>query len=165
MKITAIALVVLALLCSSLVAVHLYLLDGLDGWLLSLAGEDTVYAASYSDSSFRHVHRGLAEVELLELLGPPLGEVWFYSERLPGRLDNLVSFAGDVVDHVLPERSGRLVKIVEGMKRKEVIRVTGEPRKKVFVYSRSRGDQSYRVRAVTLNHGTVTRVEHYFYAD
>lgn len=146
-------------------AVHFYLLDGLDGWFLSLAGEDTVYATGYSDSGFRRVHRGMSEVELLELLGQPLGEVWIYSERLPGRLNSLVSFEGDVADQVRVEREASLTKVVVGMKKRDVLQVAGSPRERVFVYSRSRGDQSYRVRTVTLVRGSVMQAKHCFYAD
>lgn len=165
MKILGISLVILALLCSALTVVHFYLLDGLDGWFLSLAGEDTVYPAGYSDSGFRRVYRDMPETALLELLGPPLGEVWIYSEKLPSRLNSLVSFAGDVVDQIRVERAPSLLRVVAGMERRDVLQVAGSPREKVFIYSQSRGDQSYRVRTVTLVHGRVTRVKHCFYAD
>lgn len=146
-------------------AVHLYLLDGLEGALLSLAfDEDTVYAESYSDSAFRRITSGISESQLIELLGPPLGEVWIYGP--PGQSD-MVGFSGDHVDHVHEFAGGEnnFGKLMEGMSKVEVDKVVGQPLEKSFVYSKSQHDRSYRVRVVILSNGLVERESSYFYVD
>ena len=53
--------------------IHISMLDGLDGFLLSrLFQEDTVYAEGYTDEGFRQVHIGMSETEVRQLLGDPL---------------------------------------------------------------------------------------------
>lgn len=88
------ALTTLVLVAAILVGLHLWLIDGIDGWLWSLTmPEDTVYTPGYSDSGFRAVKVGMTEAEVHRLLGPPqtrwslggahpasdLGERWSYS--------------------------------------------------------------------------------------
>jgi hypothetical protein len=54
---------------------HVTLLDGLDGLLLSrfiVDFEDTRYASGYSDRAFRAVRVGMSTQEVLGLLGEPL---------------------------------------------------------------------------------------------
>lgn len=53
-------------------AAHTLLLDGLGGAVCSLLGEDTVYAAGYTGSGFRRVHRGDTPTQVLEKLGEPM---------------------------------------------------------------------------------------------
>jgi hypothetical protein len=56
----------------ALVCLHLWLLDGLGGAVLARAlQEDTVYAEGYSDAAFRRVTKGMTQVEVEEMLGPP----------------------------------------------------------------------------------------------
>lgn len=69
-------------------ALHFYLIDGIDGFLFSLAfaPEDTEYASGYNDFSWRLVRIGMTEGHVHHLLGPPLDR-WLhrsgggYSER------------------------------------------------------------------------------------
>lgn len=70
-----------------LLASHLYLLDGLDGWWLSLRGDDTKFATTYSDRGFREVCPGMSKRQVRLKLGESLRvwmyhglEVWSYSE-------------------------------------------------------------------------------------
>jgi hypothetical protein len=75
-----------------LLALHLYLLDGINGWVfskLAVGGEDTQYASGYTDSAFRAIRVGMPKEKVRELLGPPLDvgtsdppkrlEIWRYS--------------------------------------------------------------------------------------
>jgi len=67
------ALAAAILVTSGMLAVHVYLLDGLDGWLVSRGfAEDTQHAAAYSDDAFRTVKRGMTTGDVLARLGPPL---------------------------------------------------------------------------------------------
>lgn len=70
-----------------LLALHLYLLDGLDGWWLSLRRDNTKFAATYSDRRFREICPGMSMGEVRLKLGEPLRvwpyqriEVWSYSD-------------------------------------------------------------------------------------
>ena len=65
--------VVVLVLAFSAYAIHVSLLDGIDGTLLSaLLGDDTIYAEGYSDVKFRQVALGSSQEEVLSILGPPL---------------------------------------------------------------------------------------------
>ena len=97
MKTHSVGLIAVAVLASALAvlgAIHLVLIDGLDGWLWGLLpGEDTVYSPGYSNAAFRRVHRGMTVEQVHALLGPPhdrwyppwtkdgieFGERWSYS--------------------------------------------------------------------------------------
>ena len=62
-----------------LIAVHLYTLDGLHGWVLSLAWKhDTQFASGYSPVAWRRVHSGMSPAEVTSVLGPPLETYDFY---------------------------------------------------------------------------------------
>jgi hypothetical protein len=77
----------LAVFVASLVGLHLWLIDGLDGWLWSrFLTEDTKYTAGYTDSGFRRVHVGMSETEALSLLGPPQKR-WYLDNRSTGGAD------------------------------------------------------------------------------
>ncbi|WP_426751522.1 hypothetical protein [Myxococcus sp. Y35] len=69
-------------------SVHLLLLDGLDGLLLSmLFTPSTQFAPGYSSLAYWRVHPGMSQVEVVKLLGEPLdkfesptqGSLWRYS--------------------------------------------------------------------------------------
>jgi outer membrane protein assembly factor BamE (lipoprotein component of BamABCDE complex) len=157
-------LIVVCLVSFGLAAVHFYLLDGLDGWFYSLAyEEDTLFSEGYSDSAFRRVYRGMQEAELRALLHTPLGEVWIYSNGST-RMGS-VGFSESTVDYSNISERLPLGSIKVGMKKGDVIRILGEPQRKSFVYSRSRHDQSYRVRTVLLARGVVLGKRAYFYVD
>lgn len=160
----------IALLGAGLASAHIYLLDGLDGWLFSVLGEnDTLYARGYSDAGFRQAHRGMPESELLKLLGTPLGEVWIYQRAAPpAQSSKMVSFHGEVVDRVDPLEGGSAIffrGLAPGMSKRDVLKLIGEPLEKSFVYSKSAGDQSYSVRTIMLEKGVVVRKTAYFYLD
>lgn len=93
---------------ASLVPLHFWLLDGLDGLLFSLGSDiSTVYAPGYSDHAFRRVRVGMSSNEVVALLGPPLvvtihtdgREGWAYSdkERDTSHFQRGVSFRNGVV--------------------------------------------------------------------
>ena len=68
-----------------LLALHVYLLDGIDGWFfskLAVGGEHTRYASGYTDSAFRSVRVGMSKDEVLGLLGVPLNTWFLDPERL-----------------------------------------------------------------------------------
>jgi outer membrane protein assembly factor BamE (lipoprotein component of BamABCDE complex) len=163
------ALGLVCLFAGGLVEAHLYLLDGLDGWLASLCfDEDTVYATGYSDAAFRSVHPGMTESELLGRLQTPLGENWTYSSFVPpGTLSEMVCFSGDEVARVYThdQNIGNLSKVSIGMTKHEVVRLVGEPLEKSFVYTETQHDKSYHVRVVSLAKGIVVRRESSFYVD
>ena len=67
--------ILLSLICIVIVllTVHLYLLDGLDGWIFSrLVESDTRYASGYSDNAFREVKAGMSFADVTDILGSPL---------------------------------------------------------------------------------------------
>lgn len=75
MKATDTVLLVVFAVAAFLVSLHFYLLDGLQGLLLSaLLDEDTVYATGYSDSDFRKIRTGMTKAEVTKLLGSPIDE-------------------------------------------------------------------------------------------
>jgi hypothetical protein len=88
MKITVLACVgLLAVLVAGLVGLHLWLIDGLDGWLWSrVLTEDTQYTPAYTDTGFRRVRVGMSETEALSLLGPPQKR-WQIDHRSTGGPD------------------------------------------------------------------------------
>ena len=52
---------------------HQWLLDGIDGTLLSvILPDDTIYAEQYSDARFRQISIGATEADVRRVLGPPL---------------------------------------------------------------------------------------------
>jgi outer membrane protein assembly factor BamE (lipoprotein component of BamABCDE complex) len=147
------------LIAGSLFILHVYLLDGLDGWFFSTGfPEDTVYAKGYSDGSFRKVHKGMNREEVLKLLGSPLGQVWKYDSK------GWVSFDNGVVSQAYAEQSA-LEQVKKGMTVSGVHALIGKPSQESLVYSMSPGDMSYRVRVVLIKNDHVSRVIHNFYTD
>lgn len=144
-----------------LVGIHSYLLDGLDGWLLSLSGEDTLYAPAYSDAKFRRVSRGMTQAEVLRLLGNPLAETWRYERP---ECKEWIFFERQRVQEVVAE-SEKLKSIKAGSVSEEVLRIAGVPTSVSLIYARSPTDNSHRVRSIHLQQGKVTSATHYFYAD
>jgi hypothetical protein len=108
----------MALAMIAMLTGHLYLLDGLDGWLLSKGfAEESDYAAVYSDDAFRTVTHGMTTEEVLARLGAPL------------------------------ERGAR------------------DGARESWRWSRSRGDQSYRVRVVVFEANRVIAIYSEYDAD
>jgi outer membrane protein assembly factor BamE (lipoprotein component of BamABCDE complex) len=164
MKVLKRTLVVLAVTAVAAVAVHAFLLDGLDGWLLARAmGDDTTYAPHYSDAAFRRVQIGMNREAVDRLLGPPLREVWVYREHavsLPS-----VDFAADRVAHVGSETDPRLLAVRIGMSKGDVLKLVGPPREVSLVYTKTPHDRSYHIRAVFLSGDRVVKKEAEFYVD
>jgi hypothetical protein len=154
-------------LVSIVAAMHLYLLDGIEGELYSIAfKEDTLYASGYTDNAFRRITPGVRESEVREILNTPLGEAWTYNCG-PMPLSGIVGLSARFVVHVhrFSKETLCLKDISAGMTEIDLLRKMGQPIKKLLIYSRSRHDQSYRVRTVTLERGVVVDRKSYFYVD
>ena len=146
-------------------AAHAYSLEGLDDFVLAqlAAKEDTVYAPGFADTAFRRVRRGMSEAEVIRAVTLPLGEVWFYDDgSVTGAA---VGFTGDRVDYADQETHPLLARVAVGTTKDEVRKLLGEPKEKSFVFSRSKGDNSYHVRAVIFRDGRVTERTAEFYVD
>jgi outer membrane protein assembly factor BamE (lipoprotein component of BamABCDE complex) len=170
MKMTVLKILGLLILVgiSGLIALHVYLLDGLHGWFFSSGEgpfeEDTVYAPGYSDKAFRRVKRGMSEQEVLNILGSPLGESWCYEKTEHERFR--IWFADERISYVYIYHSDTdSPQVHEGMEKTRVLKMLGNPTKKSWVYSESPGDKSYRVRVILFKDDNVTKKKHYFYLD
>jgi outer membrane protein assembly factor BamE (lipoprotein component of BamABCDE complex) len=164
MRVLTRILIVVVALTALAVGSHVYLLDGLDGWLFARTmGDDTVYAGKYTDAAFRQVHVGMDRQSIDRLLGPPLREVWAYREHsvsLP-----TVDFVGDRVVYVASQTEPRLRPVSIGMTKADVLKIAGAPREVSLVYTKTAHDRSYRVRAVFLTGDRVVKKEAEFYVD
>jgi hypothetical protein len=70
------ASVAVAVIAITLIGVHTWLIDGLDGLIWgSLFQEDTEYAAYYTDGGWRAVRIGMKEADVKATIGAPL-QVW-----------------------------------------------------------------------------------------
>lgn len=139
---------------------HLYLLDGLDGWFWSTGfADDTAYTPGYSDSAFRRVRwSSMTEQQVRELLGEPFGEVWLYDDEYK------IHLAEGVVERSYGTRS-RASEPARGASRELALALAGVPTEKRWVYSRSASDDSYRERIVAFRRGRVWQTIHEFYLD
>jgi hypothetical protein len=153
---------VIALIIGMLL-IHLRLLDGLPGWTLAtFYQDDTQYASGYADKAFRTVRDGMTEEELITLLGAPLGISWVFERTAPERV--VVSFGADgKVEHVYPLDNS--LRIAIGTEANLLQARMGAPSRKIFAYSRSPHDSSYRVRVVHVAGGRVTGKFHEYYVD
>jgi hypothetical protein len=145
-------------------AAHAYSLEGLHGRVFArVMEEDTIYAPGFNDVAFRRVHRGMSEADVIREVAPPLGEVWFYDD---GSVTGAsVGFAGNRVDHADRVAHPLLARVAAGATKDDVRKMLGEPREKSFVYSQSKVDKSYHVRAVIFRDGRVTERLSEFYVD
>ena len=147
-----------------IVALHLYLLDGLVGWTLAtFYQDDTVYAQQYTDHRFRRLTTGVDEGAVLGLLGPPLGEVWAF-ERHGDLLRIHVGQSGRVESVIGPRRASYERELL-GSDREAMLRDLGQPYWKSWIYTKSANDSSYRIRVVHFREGRVARVIHEYYLD
>jgi outer membrane protein assembly factor BamE (lipoprotein component of BamABCDE complex) len=149
---------------STIFVLHLYLLDGIDGWFFSTGSsfeEDTVYASGYSDKSFRKIKKGMNHLEVLDMLGIPLVESWYYENI--GEVRARIWFTDDRVVKVYVYDDMELPDIQEGMEKERISDMFGSPTKKSWVYSKSPGDKSYRVRVIILKDDNVAEKIHEFY--
>jgi hypothetical protein len=157
-------LIALAGVVAVLGAAHAYSLEGLHGWMFArMMEEDTMYAPGFSDAAFRRIRHGMTEADVIRVVAPPLGEVWFYDD---GSVTGAsVGFSGDRVDHADGAAHPRLARVAAGATKDDVRKMLGEPHEKSFVYSRSKADKSYHVRAVIFRAGRVTERISEFYVD
>lgn len=94
----ALWLLLVGLAIALAVSLHVWMLDGLDGWMIAntLGRAETRFAPGYSDSAFRNIERGVNKGRVFDLLGEPLdketygpcqtmptasdcAEIWYYS--------------------------------------------------------------------------------------
>src|SRR5262245_39696121 len=84
-------------------ALHAYMLDGLDGLVLSAVyGDDATYAPGYSDARFRRVRIGMWRDDVERLLGRPIIESYIYERD---REDATIVDA-DAGGHIVAVRHG-----------------------------------------------------------
>ena len=105
----------------SLLSLHFYLLDGLQGWFFSggVFTEDTVYAEGYSDKGFRSVRTGMSQQDVLDILGIPIEEIWVYENFNTREITIWFDEKGIVVE-IFPDAGmiANIPQIREGMKKK-----------------------------------------------
>jgi hypothetical protein len=144
---------------------HLSLLDGLIGsGLARVVGEDTIYAAAYSEHRFRQVRNGMDQKHVFELLGPPLKQSWVYGSANSDPL--IITAAPDGrIQYVSGPATPTTQRIVKGMRLEDVRSVIGQPAKVVWAYSTSAHDSSYRIRAIIFRNNAVSETRHEYYWD
>jgi hypothetical protein len=135
--------------------------DAVIGLFLS---EDTEYAAGYSERLFRSIHDGMTEEDVRNLLGPPLGESWFYGSTGANGCE-IVRVSNDVVVSRFSADDCDAQGVVEGAAAAVVARILGPPMQVCAGYTRSPGDSRYRVRTVCMSDGRVTGVIRRWYVD
>lgn len=150
-------------LITGMLLTHRWLLDGLPGWTLATVyQDDTQYAPGYSDKAFRTVRDGMMEEEVIALLGAPLGMSWVFERTASERV--VVSFGTDgKVEHVYP--LDNFLRIANGTETNILQAGIGAPDRRIFAYSRSPHDSSYRVRVIHVAGGRVTGKIHEYYLD
>jgi hypothetical protein len=134
----------------------LLLLDGEDGWFWSRGFKDeTQYSDRYTNGGFRRVAKAMPEQAVEELLGEPLGEVWWYSGDYSASIEGnaVTSTTGNV-----PSSS-----VSRGTTRTVLLATWGQPLRKSWFYSR-RGQHTscYRERTVVFSQGHVVDKIHQF---
>lgn len=151
-----------AVICSTLLWVNTYALDGLLPNLVAPFIDDTEYAAGYSASGFRRVAVGMSESEVRHYVGQPLGESWHY-----GSFANptIVSFeASGKVSGVFAAHDRNEVQL-HGRSREAVRAALGAPDRIYWSYTRSPHNSSYRVRVIEFSRNRVAQVYHHYYGD
>lgn len=132
-------------------------LDGFGGVFGALIDPpDTAYAAGYSDKEFSALQPGMSQTEVVKRIGAPLEQTWVYGCYT-------VAFAWNGKQYQSSPR-GCAVKAIAGTPtREEVLRLRGEPKTMVWLYSVSPSRSSYRVRAIWLEDGRVVRKDASYY--
>ena len=134
-----------------------------------IAREDTVYGHGYSEREFRAIARGDSEAHVIERLGAPLRQTWFYSPHgdLRGAEVAAADFADrcvtatfdrDALTTALAHASCAARGIQPGMSPQAVERLLGEPSESCWSYTSSPGNRRYRRRAVCFAHGRVDEI-------
>ena len=134
-----------------------------------IAREDTMYSHRYSEREFRAIARGDSEAHVIERLGAPLRQTWFYSpdRELRGTevaaadfADQCVTatFDGDALRTALAHAPCARRGIQPGMSPQAVERLLGSPSESCWSYTSSPGSRRYRRRAVCFAHGRVDQI-------
>ena len=138
-------------------------LDGIDGWLFSLFTiEDTMYSKDYSDDKFEKIKIGMPSELVIDLLGKPLEEAWYYKAEcgLAG-----ISLKNDIVYDISMDSKIQSNKIKVGMQKDAVIKAIGPPLKEIWFYSESPESKSYSERTIILKNAKVSEIIHEYYVD
>jgi len=134
-----------------------------------IAREDTVYSHRYSEGQFRAIARGDSEAHVIERLGAPLRQIWFYSPDRALRGAEVAAadvagqcvtatFDGDALITALARASCATRGLRPGMSPQAVERLLGEPSESCWSYTSSPGNRRYRVRAVCFARGRVDEI-------
>lgn len=145
---------------------HLIALDGLSSVLGESALEEhTIYASGYSHAAFRKLRVGMDWGEVTALLGQPLREVWEYENR--ALCGQQLLFEDEKLSDALgnPGRPPRPGGMKAGMSRQEVTKLCGEPGFIFLSFSTASGNQSIRLRAVSLKGNRTTSILSELYAE
>jgi len=127
-------------------------------------GEDTSYAAGFSEAAFRSMRLGLTENEVRDLLGSPYQEWWFYTEpddRPPDERPAarnaclIIRLRGDRV--VSAYENSRCVAggVTVGLTGLDLRQRLGSPRESCWQYSWSPTGAAHRSRQVCFTNGAV----------
>jgi hypothetical protein len=155
-------LVAAVVVVGAVIWLDMHSLDGIPGiLLLRLLGDDTRYAAGYTDRGFRAVHTGLTESEVRALLGPPLGEMWRYDN---GSTCDFVYVRGGEVDTIVLDDC-RAKGIRAHMPVKDVVRLLGSSHHVAWRYTESPRSTHYRERVICFRDGLVSDLRSGVYLD
>jgi inner membrane protein len=134
-----------------------------------IAREDTVYSRRYSEREFRAIARGDSEAHVIERLGAPIRQTWFYAPdgQMRGAevaavdlADQCVTttFDSDALVSALAHTSCARRGIQPGMSPQAVERLLGAPSESCWSYTWSPGNRPYRVRAICFARGRVDEI-------
>jgi outer membrane protein assembly factor BamE (lipoprotein component of BamABCDE complex) len=164
-KTTWIGVAVAALTVVFGVAAHGFLLDGLDGWMLSaLYEDDTRYAPQYSDKNFRALKPGMSQSEVAARLGQPLHESWLYQQQAQTRL--VIEFSPEgYLRSISGLDKATVPNLTPSMSWDTVASMLGPPSMVVWACTETPNDRSYRVRTVVFRSGVLQSTRHEYYLD
>jgi inner membrane protein len=119
--------------------------------------EDTEFASRFSEGALRSIEPGQLATDVHQRLGPPLTEILFYG---PAPQDGCfwLRLERNVVVSARHADGCRKIGIERATSRAVVDRVLGLPEQVCWVYSRSRGGNYYRARAVCFENERVVEV-------
>jgi inner membrane protein len=137
----------------------------------AIAREDTVYSRRYSEREFRAIAHGDSERHVIERLGAPLRQVWFYAPDGQRRgaevaaadfADQCVTatFDGESLIAALAHASCARRGVRPGMSPQAVERLLGAPSESCWSYTWSPANRHYRRRAVCFTRGRVDEIVH-----
>jgi len=153
--------IILSCLLAALLGVGLQsvLLDGIAGTFLSMLQDraETQYSNGYSTVAFRLIPTGLSRRQVVKVLGRPLSEVWFYLNRGGSCNERFIFIAGHITG------SAARVALPPELTPEDLVQARGEPCRSVMNYST--GANSYSVRELVLEKGTVSDKVSYYYVD